>query len=249
MARTVSRRTAAACVVLAFQALPAYAGPAEYLIAGYPDEGAATVAWRAGRAQRHDAGHDSEWSLGWGYGLKNWWFTEFYAAWAGASDHGLAYDEWEWANRVALTEPGRYAVDVAFTLSIERPKDRDEGWGLQWGPLLHANIGTDWDANLNLLFERRINAAQAARTDLGYQLQLKYGVRPLFDVGVQAFGSLGPWRSWASSSEQSHAIGPALFGKFKPAAGRTVRWDVALLHGLTDGSPRTTLRGALSYEY
>lgn len=70
---------------------------------------------------------ESVWSLGLGYGVTNWWFTEFYAKWHKEPGEQNSFDAWEWENKFQLTETGKYPVDVGFLFEIERQKDRTEG--------------------------------------------------------------------------------------------------------------------------
>ena len=89
-----------------------------------------------------------------------------------------AFDAWEWENKFQLTDTGKYPVDVGFLLEIERPKDRSEGYEYKWCPLLQSEFGCMWQANLNLLVEKRIRISEAESAELGYQWQLKYRWTP-----------------------------------------------------------------------
>ena len=159
------------------------------------------------------------------------------------------FDAWEWENRFQLTETGKYPVDVGFLLEIERPKDRSEGYEYRWGPLLQTDIGSDIQANLNLLIEKHIRASTAQAAELGYQWQVKYRWRPEFEFGAQGFGDVGPWNHWEPHSEQPHIAGPAIFGRFRVAQKQVIKYNAGLLFGLTDAAPRTTLRFQAEYEF
>jgi len=66
---------------------------------------------------------------------------------------------------------------------------------------------------------------------------------------VQALGSTGQWDRWSNWNEQTHQMGPALFGKIKMGDHHAVKWNAALLHGFTDVSPKTTLRMQAEFEF
>lgn len=140
-------------------------------------------------------------------------------------------------------------MDVGFLLEIERPKDRSEGYEYRWGPLLQTDITPNVQANLNLLFEKRIRASEPSKTELGYQWQVKYRWRPSFEFGVQGFGDVGPWNDWEPRSEQPHVAGPAIFGRIGLGARQAIRYNAGLLFGLNDGAPRNTLRLQAEYEF
>jgi hypothetical protein len=161
--------------------------------------------------------------------------------------HG--FDAWEWENKFQLTETGKYPVDLGLLLEIERPKDRSEGYEVRWGPLLQADLGSSVQANLNLLFEKHVRASNAGPAELGYQWQLKYRWRPAFEFGLQGFGDVGPWRDWEPHADQPHGAGPAIFGRIKAGDHQTIRYNAALLFGMTDGAPRNTFRMQAEYEF
>jgi len=66
---------------------------------------------------------------------------------------------------------------------------------------------------------------------------------------VQAFGNVGQWDNWRSSSKQEFKIGPALFGKIKTGTKQAISWNTALLAGTNNVTPNTTLRLQMEYEF
>lgn len=227
---------------------PALAGPADYVYTPIVEEGEREIDFKAGTRKLPDGGRESAWSLGLGYGATGWWFTELYAKWHHQPGERSGFDAWEWENKFQLTETGKYPVDVGFLLEIERPKERSEGYEYKWGPLLQAEFGL-WQANLNLLIEKHIRAAESAKAELGYQWQVKYRWKPALEAGVQAIGSVGAWNDWAPSREQTHSIGPALSGRIKVGQHQAIKYNAGLLFGLNNASPKHTLRAQVEYEF
>ncbi|MGE5616381.1 MAG: hypothetical protein ACM3X5_05650, partial [Bacillota bacterium] len=118
------------------------------------------------------------------------------------------------------------------------------------GPLFQWETGrVQWNANV--LLERAIHAHndEPHATQMGYQLQVKYRARPEFEYGIQALGDLGPWNHWASSEEQQHVLGPAIFGRVRVADRRFVRYNAGWLFGLNRGAPDNTFRMQVEYEF
>ena len=228
---------------------PAVAGPSDYVVTPIVEEGEREIDFKAGSAKLRDGSRESKQSLGLGLGVNSWWFTEFYAVWHKPPGERHSFDAWEWENKFQLTETGRYPVDVGVLLEIERPKDRSEGYELRWGPLLQAEIGTQVQANLNLLLERQLRSAAGGSTELGYQWQLKYRWRPALEWGAQGFGNLGPWRDWLPASQQSHTAGPAVFGRSDLGPRKVVKYNAGLLFGLNHASPANTLRVQTEFEF
>jgi len=245
-------KQAGALVALALSsflsARPAAAAPSDYVVTPIVEEGEREIDFKAGTRKLRDGTRESAWSIGFGYGATSWYFTDLYAKWHHEPGQQSAFDAWEWENRFQLTETGKYPIDVGFLLEIERPKDRSEGYEYRWGPLLQSEFGL-WQANLNVLIEKHIRAAETEKAELGYQWQLKYRWKPSLEAGVQGFGAVGPWNDWASSKEQSHIAGPALFGRIKVGNHQAIKYNAGLLVGLNNASPKHTLRVQAEYEF
>ncbi len=249
--RTAFKAGALAALVLSCLGLPAaaLAGPSDYVKSPIVEEGEKEIDFKAGTAKSRDGSRESQYSIGLGYGVNRWWFTEVYAKWHKEPDERHAFDAWEWENKFQLTETGKYPVDVGFLLEIERPRDRSEGYEYRWGPLLQTDITSSVQANLNVLIEKHIRAAEAERAELGYEWQVKYRWRPDFEYGLQGFGDVGPWNHWEPHSEQPHIAGPAIFGRVKVGQKQAIKYNAGLLFGLTNGAPRNTLRLQAEYEF
>jgi hypothetical protein len=227
----------------------ALAGPSDYVITPLVQEGEREIDFKAGTAKNRDGTRESAYSLGLGYGVTNWWFTELYGKWHKLPGQDSGFDAWEWENKFQLTETGKYPVDMGFVLEIERPKDRSEGYELVWGPLFQTDITSEVQANLNVLVTKHIRAATASKAELGYQWQVKHRWQPNFEYGLQGFGEVGPLSHWRPTDEQSHTLGPAIFGRIRAGQHEFIKYNVALLFGTTNGAPRTTLRLQTEYEF
>jgi hypothetical protein len=247
----MKRRVAAVLAAVAALCLRyAHAGPSDYVYEPRVEYGEKEVDFKFGQASKRAPDDDlrAASSLGFGYGAKERWFTEFYAKWERTDAEGSHFDAFEWENKFQLTETGEYPVDVGFITEIERPKDHDEGWEVRVGPLFQSGFGRI-QANLNLLFTHNYDAASSSPTQFGYQVQLKYRWKPELEFGLQGFGDMGDWDHWADSSEQSQRFGPALFGKFSVGNHKAVRYNAAWLFGTTDGAPKHTFRLQTEFEF
>lgn len=250
--RTALKAGALGALVSSCLALPmtVSAGPSDYVISPIVEEGEKEIDFKAGSRKLRDDRRESAYSIGFGWGATSWWFTELYAIWHKPPDEKHGFDAWEWENKFQLTETGKYPLDVGFLLEIERPKERSEGYELRWGPLLQTEFGGGrLQANLNLLLVKHVRAEQPSNTELGYQWQIKYRWKPSFEVGLQGFGEVGPWRDWAPASEQSHIVGPALFGRVRVGDHQHVKYNIGLLFAANQAAPRKTLRLQAEYEF
>ncbi len=237
-----------ALALSAVMATVAHAGPADYVYTPMVEEGEKEIDFKSGVQKNRDGTSQSATSLGFGYGVNSWWFTELYGKYKRAPGEANAFDAWEWENKFQITEAGQYAVDVGFLVEVERPQDRAEGYELSYGPLFQKEWGKV-QGNFNLIWQKNVRASEAFDTVLKYQAQVKYRASEQLEWGAQAFGNLGQWDKWAPRSEQEHRVGPALFGKFRVGSHEFVKWNAALLHGITDGAANNTLRLQAEYEF
>lgn len=228
--------------------LLAHAGPADYIYTPTVEYGEKEIEFKAGSARKGDDPRESAASIGVGYGVKEWWFTEFYLKYKRENNEDTKYDAIEWENKFQLTETGKYPVDIGFLLEIERPKEHAEGWEIKWGPLFQTEFGKV-QLNANLLFERSYRSEAPGELVFQYQYQAKYRWLPQFEFGLQGFGETGKWDHWANSNEQLHRVGPAIFGKIPVGNHQAIKYNLAWLIGTTDATPDHTLRTQIEYEF
>jgi hypothetical protein len=226
----------------------ALAGPADYVFTPGIEYGEREIDLKIGTDKSSGEPRSSVASIGFGLGVTERWFTEFYAKWDRPSGEGTRFDAFEWENRFALNEPGAHLVDVGFVIELERPQDRAEGYEIRLGPLFQTDYDR-WRFNFNVLVERHFHADEHGVTELGYQAQARYFSSGNTDFGVQAFGEMGEWNHWVSTREQTHRAGPAIFGKFALGGRNVIKYNAAVLFGLTSGAPDHTLRAQVEYEF
>jgi hypothetical protein len=244
------KKIGAASVVLsaALTMHPAVAGPADYVYTPSVTAGEREIDFKLGSIDKSSEGRESASSLGFGYGATDHWFTEIYGKYKRESDKGTAFDAFEWENKFQLTETGQYPVDFGFITEIERPRNRDEGYEVRFGPLMQTEFGKT-QLNLNVLFERNYRAAEANAMRLGYQWQVKYRLMPVFEFGAQGFGEVGKWDNFAPRKEQSHRFGPAVFGKIDLGNRHAITYNAAYLIDASDDKHSNTFRTQIEYEF
>jgi hypothetical protein len=225
----------------------ALAGPSDYVYVPAVTQGEREIDFKYGAASKGAEPSLQAASLGFGYGATEWWFTEIYVKGEREGAHSL-FDAIEWENKFQLTETGKYPLDVGFIVELERPHDRSEGNEVRFGPLFQADVDLV-QLNFNPLLTNISRASEGNGTYFGYQWQAKYRWQRAFEFGVQGFGETGRWNHFAPSSEQSHRMGPAIFGKYGLGGGQGITWNAALLFGLTPGSPDGNFRLQVEYEF
>ena len=84
---------------------------------------------------------------------------------------------------------------------------------------------------------------------LNYQWQFKHYWMPAFEFGLQGFGELGQWDHRAPRSEQSHRLGPAIFGKTALSGQQVINYNAAILIDASDARHSTTFRTQIVYGF
>lgn len=227
----------------------AAAGPADYVYTPAVEYGEKEIDFKFGTAKEQDGTRTRVTSLGFGYGVTEYWFTELYLKREREGSEGLTIGEWE--NKFQLTETGKYAVDIGLITEIEAPlSNGKEPWEFKIGPLFQTEFGK-LQLNGNILFERKIGGDDDEDhiTEMGYQWQAKYRWMQEFEFGLQGMGEMGEWNHWENSSEQNHRIGPAVFGKLDLGQKQAIKYNAALLFGVSDAAPDHTFRMQAEYEF
>lgn len=223
---------------LAVAAGATHARPSDYIFSPEVEEGEWEVDSKAGLAESRD-GH-SYWSasLGVEYGVNHFWSSEVTLNFGRALGASTEIDSLEWENRFQLLSTGRHFI-LGALVEIERARERSEGWELRVGPLMQWQFGPR-QFNLNLLFERSIDADESEPTGFGYQWQFRPNREASFDIGLQGFGEMGTWDHWAPKHRQSHILGPTIF--LSGDDDDDPSFEVGLLFGTGGEAPKHTLR-------
>ena len=179
-----------------------------------------------------------------GYGVTSWWKTELGVGTTRVPNESYKLDEIEWENIFALTEPGQYWLDLG--LFVEFARDHPEGRNaFAIGPMFQKEFGAV-QGNLNVFWERELGAGAEPGSAINYELQLKWRGDPRFEPGIQGFGTLGRTNDFGHLTQ--NRIGPAFFGQVLTGARSKLKYDAALLFGLTNNTPNTTVRFQIEYE-
>jgi len=229
----------------------AWAGPADYVYSPIVVHHERELDLKLGR-QHTDEGSEDAGSLGLGWGVTPYWFTEAYGKWNKPPGEARQLEAFEWENRFQFTPTGKYPVESGLVTELEIPRESDDPKEFKFGPLLQSAYDRA-QFNVNLLFERKFGGDKADGEErvweAGYQWQIKYRWRPRFEFGAQGFGDVGEWNDWESGDQQSHLAGPAIFGMFDMGGRQKIVYNTAWLVGLNEGAPDSRLRLQVEYEF
>jgi hypothetical protein len=243
------KKNAIPALMLGVISAPAIAGPADYVYTPAVEYGEKEIDFKSGTAKLPNGDRTQVSSIGFGYGATEYWFTEVYFKHEREGSERLSIAEWE--NKFQLTETGKYPVDLGLVVEFEAPLNKNEAYEFKLAPLMQREFGK-LQLNGNLTFERKFGPKEPGEdhvTELGYQWQIKYRWLRQFEFGMQGFGEVGEWDHWANSDNQSHRMGPAVFGKFDLGEKRAIKYNAAWLLGTSDAAANQTFRTQIEYEF
>jgi hypothetical protein len=227
-----------------------FAGAADYVYTPAVENGEREIDVKAGATSPLAGNREQGASIGYGYGATEYWFTEIYLKQERNGNDIANLAEWE--NKFQLTDTGEYPVDFGLITELEAPLGANAPWEFKFGPLFQTEYGR-LQLNGNLLFERAFGKTDESgvpySTNFSYQWQAKYRWRPILEFGVQGMGDMGKWNDWDKRADQSHRIGPAVFGKLALGNRRAIRYNAAWLFGTGNAAPNQTFRMQVEYEF
>ena len=191
---------------------------------------------------------ENAYKVAFGYGIAPRWSSEVSVEYTRTPGSDARVEELEWENIIQLTEHGEHWLDAGIFTELAYNRLAHQS-ALSIGPMFQQETGRA-QTNLNLLWTRQLGTLPGGeggvRNKISYAAQWKWSLRPAFQPGVQAFGSLG---DPAHLHSQELKVGPAFFGRTSLGNGKALKYNAALLGGLTRETPNTTLRFQLEYEF
>lgn len=234
--------TAALAAPLLFAALvtpdSAYAGPADKVYQPTVVVSETELELRGGYIKdRGPADTAQAYVLDLGHGVTPWWFSEAVLEMEKEPHGDFEVEELEWENIFQLSEPGEYFLDYGLFAELKVPLESGLPYAIEVGPMFQKELGRLVN-NLNVLAERQFGASAASETEVGYRLQSRYRTSGWLDLGAQAFGEV-----------DAHLLGPALFGHARMGERQKLKWDAAVLAGLTQDAEDWRFRWQLEFEF
>lgn len=174
------------------------------------------------------------------------WRAELLGEWEKEPGESIQATEVAWENILQFAPQGKYWAD--FGMIVEYVHSLEDGGndGLELG-LLGEKQFSSTVLTVNLLAEREF--AGAAETEIEYAARYRWRVSEAFEPGLEFYGELGDWGNTGSLDEHSHQVGPSLLGKVRARQHSAIKYEAAVLFGLTHDSPDATVRLELEYEF
>lgn len=179
------------------------------------------------------------------YTPNDWWYTSYVARFDEPGRGTLDYTSSAWENIFQLTPHGAFWLDVGAYAEYKLQNDEPDELELKLllekasGPLVNT---------LNLVFEKEMGESEPG-FEFGYAWRSKYYTKYGFQVGLEAFGDLGPIDNFLPGGRQEHRLGPVIYGSTSMGAKRELEYSLGYLVGVSDAAPDGTLRWTLEHEW
>jgi len=222
----------------------AFAGSADPVYTPTVEQGETEFEFRGGYRDFDGAPDEHAFVFDVGYGVTNRWRTEAVLEYAAEGGEPGKLEALEWENVIVLTEPSKHWMDVGVLAEYEHSfaNGPDE---VKIGPLFQKEFASTI-ANLNFRLKHEVGSGSGSDTELDYRWQLRWRGNEALEWGVQGFGELGTTSDLGG--EDWHSAGPALFGVKRLGGRDKVRYNAAVLAGLSEDAPEAALRFQVEYE-
>lgn len=217
----------------------AYAGPADKIYRPAVEYGETEIEQRGGYIKDKSPAVNTAqaYVVDLGYGFTPWWFSELVGEIEKLPGDSAEFEALEWENVFQLSEPGQYFMDFGLFAEYALPLESGKPQELVLGPMLQKELGRAV-TNLNVLAARQFGSNAESEIEVKYRLQSRLRSGGALDAGLQAFGE-----------KDAHLLGPAVFGLTRLDARHKLKYDAALLRGLTADAEDWRLRWQVEYEF
>jgi hypothetical protein len=186
------------------------------------------------------------------YGLLPWWKVEFEGEWEAEPGENLRYEATSFENVFQLTEQGKYWADFGFFAEYSHAASRSDADSFTFGPIVQKELrdffGTDTLHTVNLLVSKQVGHNRTDDTGFSYAWQSRYLLHPLFEPGIEFYGSIGDVEAPGKLADQSHRLGPMFAGEVSLAPYGAIKYELGYLFGLTRSTEDGAVRWRFEYE-
>jgi hypothetical protein len=196
--------------------------------------------------------NNQRYTLEYGFGPLPNWFVEVGHELAAPNGENITYDATEIESYLQLTPTGKYFGDLAMWAEYEHPLHGGDPKAFNFGPLAQTEFGeiAGFGAlhTLNLLFARTVGNNRTDATTFFPRWQSRLLINPYIQPGFEYYGQINEILNPGKPAQQQHSVGPVLIGASNFAPYGTLKYEIGYVFGLTDATPRGTVRWLLEYE-
>jgi len=225
---------------------------AERIYSPYVTPGELEIEYFGSRSFDNDSSKDNEQKQQFsvGYGVNEWWKTEFYSKFDKEPGDKLRFDEWEWENIFQLTERGEYWLDVGASFAYEWTPQSNRADTVETRLIL----AKDFDKTshiLNVIAEKNVGSGPKEGLEGKLLWSSRYNYSRYFEPGFEIESDFGELKKTGSFDNQKHYIGPAAYGKIPlhfTERGDGLKYRVGYLFGVSEAASDGQAIAQLEYE-
>jgi len=178
------------------------------------------------------------------YGVTDRWHSGIYGIFADKPGQKFRYSAFKWENIYQLVEPGSQWLDMGLYLEYFIPAaSQHEKQALEFKLLLEKNSDS-WRHTLNIVLAKQFGDS-TKNTSYGYAWRSQWRMTRAFNPGFEVYGTIGPLRKFRPVEQQSHLIGPVLYGELTGG----LKYEIGYLFGLTRGSVDGNVKFNIEMEF
>ncbi|MBV8938874.1 MAG: hypothetical protein JO089_03420 [Alphaproteobacteria bacterium] len=179
-----------------------------------------------------------------GYGVTDFWKVELDGILARGPGMPQDFVANEFENIFAFSPPGKYWLDTGMLATYQRAAKSGDADSVELKLLLQKDIGR-FTTVANLGGHQEVGAHASGSPELGMAINARYRWLAAAQPGIELQSDFGEWSKHAAFSEQSHYLGPSLYGKLLPQ----LNYEVAYLFGVSQAAASSAMRLKLEYEF
>ena len=177
------------------------------------------------------------------YGITDRFAVEMLGYMQDIPQHGYEYTSTEFEGKFRFYDPGEYWLDFALKLSYEW-KQQDTKADQGKAKFLFSKDFGKWVHVANANFSKEIGTDASKDTELSLAWRTKYKLNKHFEPGFEYYNGLGELSDMQGYDEQTHRIGPMMFGQIVPG----LKYQAGYLFGLSDAAEDGSFKFFLRYE-
>lgn len=205
------------------------------------EEGEKAIEWRSTVHNKGGEEHKLELEIS----PTSWWRAEWLATVDREPGGPRQIGEVSFENVFSLNPQGRDFWDLGLLAELAKGLRAEHAWAAELGLLAeHASARTV--ATVNIAAERELLPGSSAELTVSARFRWRLG--PRWEPGFEYHAELGTIDQLGSIRTQRHSIGPALVGRV-PFGRESLRYEAAWVFGLTFGSPASSARLQLEWEF
>lgn len=180
-----------------------------------------------------------------GYGLTDWWLSEFYFAnFERGPDQPSAFSGTEFENIFQFWPTGKYWLDAGLLASYHFATLQDAADSAELKLLLQKDIGRV-TALINFGGEHEVGNHAMPGADLSSAINARYRWLPYFEPGIEFQSDYGNWNDHLSFDQQEHYLGPILYGRLM----HNLKYEAGYFRGISAAAASSAMRLKLEYEF